>query len=88
MKKSILNKEKKYFSYILAFAQNLMEEYFSSHIEKVKIRQNEAFVKDRDLKEQKKKLEKKLELVQKEIDKLRTDKFNLELRMDQYERQK
>ena len=80
--------EKKYFAYILAFTQNLIEVYFSSQTEKIKITQNEALAKDRNLKEQKKKFEKKLESVQKEIDRLRADKSNLELRVDQYDRQK
>lgn len=80
--------EKKYFSYILAFTQNLKDVYFAAQIEKLKVKQNEALSNDRNLREQKKKYEKKLEGVQREIEKLRGEKSDLELKIDQYERQK
>jgi chromosome segregation ATPase len=80
--------EKKYFSYILAFTQNLKDVYFAAEIEKARIKQNETQVRDRQLKEQKASLEKKLESIQKEIEKLRPNRSELELKLDQYERQK
>lgn len=80
--------EKKYFSYILAFTQNLKDVYFAAQTEKLKIKHNEATTNDRNLREQKKKYEKKLDAIQKEIDKLRGEKSDLELKIDQYERQK
>lgn len=80
--------ERKYFSYILAFTQNLKDVYFAAQVEKYKIRQNEAMSTDRTLREQKKKYEKRLESVQKEIERLYGERSDLELRIDQYDRQK
>lgn len=80
--------EKKYFSYILAFTQNLKDVYFAAEIEKARIKQNETQSKDRKLQEQKANLEKKLEIIQKEIEKFKLAKSELDLKLDQYERQK
>jgi chromosome segregation ATPase len=80
--------EKKYFSYLITFTQNLKDIYYASEVEKAKIKLNDITSNDRQLKEKKKKLEKKLEGLQKEIEKFREEKFELELKIDQYERQK
>jgi len=81
-------KEKKYFSYIIQFTQNLKDIYFAAQLERANISLSEVTTIDRNLREQKKKYEKKLELNSKEIEKLREEKFELELKIDQYERQK
>lgn len=80
--------EKKYFSYLVTFTQNLKDIYYANGVEKAKIKLNEVASNDRQLKEKKRNLEKKLEALLKEIEKFREEKFELELKIDQYERQK
>ncbi|CAI2384081.1 unnamed protein product [Moneuplotes crassus] len=81
-------KEKKYFSYILAFTENLITTVYKSKQDEIRELLIEAEAKDRDLINKKKKQEDKLDTVQKEIEGIRAEKFQLELRIDQYERQK
>ena len=79
---------KKYFSYILAFTQNFMNSYYKPKQEKAKDMLIEAQATDRELKTKKNKYEEKLEKVQREIEISRSKKSEIELRIDQYERQK
>jgi len=78
--------QKKFFSYILAFTQNLIEVYFAEQTQKMKEKHNEAASIDRQQNEHHAKLKKKLENIKRETDKIRSEKSELEISLDRYER--
>lgn len=80
--------QKKFFSYILAFTQNLIEVYFQEQVNAIKEKLSDTTLSEKSLIEHHTKYKTKLENMKHDIERLRTEKSELEILFDKYERKK